>query len=129
MGPSLKSRLPAVLEEGKSPYAFIEIMGCPGGCLNGGGQPFIKPSMMEKGDQDILETYLQKRANILYSIDEKKTIRQSHNNPDIIKLYKDYLGYFGSEKAEEDYLGYFGSEKAEELLHTSYNAERERFPK
>ena len=104
------------IEEGKSPYAFIEIMGCPGGCLNGGGQPFIKPSMMEKGDQDILETYLQKRANILYSIDEKKTIRQSHNNPDIIKLYKDYLGYFGSEKAEE-------------LLHTSYDAERERFPK
>ena len=106
-----------ILEEikaGKSPYAFIEIMGCPGGCINGGGQPFVKPSLMDKEDDDILETYRAKRAAILYDIDEVKTIRQSHNNPDIIRLYADYLGHYGSEEAER-------------LLHTSYRKNRETF--
>jgi len=100
---------------GKSPYAFIEIMCCPGGCINGGGQPFVKPSLLTNGDESILDTYRQKRADILYSIDEKKSVRQSHNNPDIIRLYKEYLGEYGSEKAEE-------------LLHTSYVKDREQFP-
>ena len=48
------------IKAGKSPYAFIEIMGCPGGCLNGGGQPFVKPSLLPKEDKDILDTYLSK---------------------------------------------------------------------
>jgi NADP-reducing hydrogenase subunit HndD len=100
---------------GKSPYAFIEIMCCPGGCINGGGQPFVKPSLLPNEDEDILDTYRQKRAAILYNIDDKKSVRQSHNNPDIIKLYADYLGGYGSEKAEE-------------LLHTSYVADRECYP-
>jgi NADP-reducing hydrogenase subunit HndD len=100
---------------GKSPYAFIEIMCCPGGCINGGGQPFVKPNLLPNEDSDILDTYRAKRAAILYSIDDKKTIRQSHNNPDIIRLYKDYLGSYGSKKAEE-------------LLHTSYNKDRVAFP-
>jgi NADP-reducing hydrogenase subunit HndD len=99
---------------GKSPYAFIEIMCCPGGCINGGGQPFVKPSLLPNEDPDILDTYRAKRANILYSIDEKCVVRQSHNNPDIIRLYKDYLGGYGSEKAEE-------------LLHTTYVADRPTF--
>ncbi len=103
------------IKAGKSPYAFIEIMGCPGGCLNGGGQPFVKPSLLPKEDKDILDTYLSKRANILYSIDERKSVRQSHNNPEIKALYESYL-----EKP--------GSEKAEHLLHTSYIATRERYP-
>jgi NADP-reducing hydrogenase subunit HndD len=100
---------------GKSPYAFIEIMCCPGGCINGGGQPFVKPNLLPNEDPDILDTYREKRAAILYSIDEKCKVRQSHNNPDIIKLYKDYLGEYGSKKAEE-------------LLHTSFVADREQFP-
>lgn len=100
---------------GKSPYAFIEIMCCPGGCINGGGQPFIKPNLMDNEDPDILDTYRQKRADLLYSEDEKLTIRQSHNNPDIIRLYADFLGNYGSEKAEE-------------LLHTSYVKDRPAFP-
>jgi NADP-reducing hydrogenase subunit HndD len=100
---------------GKSPYAFIEIMCCPGGCINGGGQPFVKPSLLPNEGEDILDTYREKRAAVLYSIDDKKAIRQSHNNPDIIRLYKDYLGSYGSEKAEE-------------LLHTSYVKDREQFP-
>ena len=92
------------------------VMCCPGGCINGGGQPFVKPSLLSDGDESILDTYRQKRADILYSIDDKKSVRQSHNNPDIIRLYKDYLGSYGSEKAEE-------------LLHTSYVKDREQFPK
>ena len=103
------------IREGKSPYAFIEIMGCPGGCINGGGQPFVKPNLIPNQGADILDRYRQLRANVLYSIDEKKTIRQSHNNPDIIRLYKDYLGSPCGGVAEE-------------LLHTSYNASREAFP-
>lgn len=103
------------IRDGKSPYAFIEIMGCPGGCINGGGQPFVKPNLIPNQGADILDRYRQLRANVLYSIDEKKTIRQSHNNPDIIRLYKDYLGSPCGGVAEE-------------LLHTSYNASREAFP-
>ncbi len=101
---------------GKSPYAFIEIMGCPGGCINGGGQPFVKPNLLEHEGDDILDTYRAKRAAILYDIDEKKAIRQSHNNPDIIRLYADYLGHYGSEEAER-------------LLHTSYRKDRGGFAK
>ncbi len=108
----------ALLEDvkaGKSPYAFIEIMCCPGGCINGGGQPFVKPLFLQNEDDDILETYRAKRAKVLYSEDVKQSVRQSHNNKDIQKLYKDFLGKPGSELAEE-------------LLHTSYVSDRERFP-
>lgn len=103
------------IKHGKSPYTFIEIMGCPGGCINGGGQPYVKPTLLPNEDDDILDTYRQKRASVLYSEDERQVIRQSHNNKDIQKLY-------------EDFLGEPGSELAEELLHTSYNAHRERYP-
>ncbi len=99
---------------GKSPYAFIEIMGCPGGCINGGGQPYVKPLMLPDEEDNILETYRAKRASVLYSEDERQAIRQSHNNPDIIRLYDEFLGAPLSEKAEE-------------LLHTYYNANRETF--
>jgi NADP-reducing hydrogenase subunit HndD len=103
------------IREGKSPYAFIEVMCCPGGCINGGGQPFVKPNLMPYEDSDILNTYRAKRADLLYDEDAKKKIRQSHLNPDIIKLYKDYLGSYGSEEAER-------------LLHTTYVKDREQFP-
>ena len=104
------------IRAGKSPYQFIEIMGCPGGCINGGGQPFVKPNLLAgKEAPDILDTYREKRANILYTIDEKCTVRQSHNNPDIQKLYADYLG--------EPCGGV-----AEQLLHTKYVSDRPSFP-
>ena len=103
------------VKEGKSPYAFIEIMGCPGGCINGGGQPYVLPTLLPNEDDNILETYRQKRANVLYSEDERQVIRQSHNNKDIQKLYKDFLGEPLSELSEE-------------LLHTHYNAKREKYP-
>lgn len=103
------------VKEGKSPYHFIEIMGCPGGCINGGGQPYVKPMFLPNEELNILETYRAKRASVLYSEDERQKVRQSHNNPDIQKLYKDYLGEPLSELSEK-------------LLHTSYNANREKFP-
>lgn len=104
------------IKNGTSPYAFIEIMGCPGGCVNGGGQPYVKPMFLPNEEDDILNTYRQKRAAVLYSEDERQVVRQSHNNKDIIRLY-------------EEFLGEPCSEKAEELLHTFYNPNRERFPK
>ena len=103
------------IKAGTSPYAFIEIMCCPGGCINGGGQPFVKPLFLPNEDDNILDTYRAKRAAVLYSEDERLVLRQSHNNKDIQKLYKDYLGEPGSELAEE-------------LLHTSYVANREKYP-
>ena len=103
------------VKAGKSPYAFIEIMCCPGGCINGGGQPYVHPSLLPNEDFDILETYRQKRASVLYKEDERQVIRQSHNNPDIKRLYDEFLGKPGSELAEE-------------LLHTSYVSDREKYP-
>ena len=104
------------IKAGKSPYAFIEIMCCPGGCINGGGQPYVHPTLLPNEDDDILDTYREKRAKVLYGEDEKRVIRQSHNNPDIQRLYKEFLGEPLSELSEE-------------LLHTSYDAHREKYPK
>ncbi len=103
------------IRAGKSPYTFIEIMGCPGGCINGGGQPFVKPCFLPNEDANILDTYREKRAKVLYSEDEKQVVRQSHNNKQIQELYKNYLGEPNGHKAHE-------------LLHTTYNDNRERFP-
>ncbi len=102
------------IREGKSPYTFIEIMGCPGGCINGGGQPFVKPVFLPNEDLDILDTYKEKRAQALYQEDERQVLRQSHNNTQIQQLYKEFLGEPNSHKAHE-------------LLHTHYHA-KERFP-
>ena len=101
------------IRAGKSEYQFIEIMGCPGGCINGGGQSYVRPCFLPNESDDILDTYKEKRAKALYTEDERQVIRQSHNNPQIIELY-------------EKFLGEPNSHKAHELLHTSYAA-RERF--
>ena len=89
------------VKSGEADYQFIEIMGCPGGCVNGGGQPqqtgFVRNNVDIRG----------KRAEVLYNIDRRNPIRKSHENPVIIELY-------------ENYLGEPGSEKAHELLHTGY---------
>jgi NADH-quinone oxidoreductase subunit G len=85
------------IKKGDAEYHIIEIMACPGGCLNGGGQPYVRD------DSSILE----KRKQAIYAADVDKPIRKSHQNPDIIKLYDEYL-----EKP--------GSHRAHELLHTSY---------
>ncbi len=96
------------IREGKSKYTFIEIMGCPGGCVNGGGQPYVRECFLPNEDHDIVDTYREKRAMALYADDRSQKIRQSHNNPQIIALYKEFLGEPNSHLAHE-------------LLHTSYS--------
>lgn len=82
-------------------FDFIEIMACPGGCINGGGQP------LQVSDVRNWVDFREKRAKALYKGDREKFIRKSHNNPAIKKLYKEYLGMAGGMKAHK-------------LLHTHY---------
>ena len=95
------------IKGGKADYQFVEIMACPGGCIMGGGQPIR--SSKERATIDIRKL----RADCLYSIDEKSTIRKSHENPVVLKIY-------------EDYLGEVGGHRAHELLHTNY-VQREKY--
>ena len=96
------------IRAGKSKYDFIEIMGCPGGCINGGGQPFVRSCFLPNEDDDIADTYIEKRATALKTQDEAMSVRQAHNNPQIKKLY-------------EDYLQKPNSERAHKLLHTNFS--------
>ena len=84
------------IKNGTSPYSFIEIMTCPGGCLGGGGQPI--PTNAE---------IREKRAASIYLEDAHKAIRKSHENPEIIRIYEDFL---------KEPLG----ERSHHLLHTHY---------
>ena len=95
------------IKSGKADYQFVEIMACPGGCIMGGGQP-IKSSKT-RSELDVRKL----RADSIYSIDEKSTIRKSHENPVLKKIYEEYL--------EEP-----GSYRAEKLLHTNYR-KREKY--
>lgn len=90
------------IADGVSPFHFIEVMGCPSGCIMGGGQPRSK-------DPDVR----QKRLHGIYDEDESKVLRKSHENPSVKKLY-------------EEYLEFPGSHVSHELLHTYY-VKRGRF--
>ncbi|HWI62869.1 MAG TPA: iron hydrogenase small subunit, partial [Symbiobacteriaceae bacterium] len=83
-------------------YHFVEIMGCPGGCIGGGGQP-----IPAEGPEDLDEVRAA-RIKSLYTIDEFSTIRRSHENPAVQALYREFLG---------KPLG----EKSHHLLHTHYH--------
>ena len=93
-------RLIEDLQAGKVHYDFVEVMACPGGCVGGGGQP------IHDG---------QERAGMLgkklYKLDDERKLRQSHNNPDVVTLYSEYL---------EKPL----SERAEKLLHSNHVKEK-----
>ena len=90
------------IRDGKAEYHAIEIMACPGGCIAGGGQPY------HHGNDEIIK----RRREAIYEEDSRKTIRKSHENKEILELYRTYLGEpFG--------------QKAHELLHTHFE-ERER---
>ena len=100
-------RIMEEIKSGEADYHFVEIMACPGGCIMGGGQSI-------KSSKTRLEHDVRKlRADCLYSIDEKSTIRKSHENPILKKIYEEYLG---------EPLG----ERAHHLLHTHY-IEREKY--
>ncbi len=93
------------VKSGEASYHFIEIMACPGGCVNGGGQ-IIQPSSVRSFTDIRAE-----RAKVLYDIDSANTLRCSHENPDIKVLYDEFLGETGSHKAHE-------------VLHTTYKAKK-----
>jgi NADP-reducing hydrogenase subunit HndD len=85
-----------LIQEGEADYHFVEIMACPGGCIGGGGQPIPTTNAIR-----------QQRIDALYSADAAMTIRKSHENPAIKKLYEEFL---------IEPLG----EKSHHLLHTHY---------
>ena len=96
------------IKNGTSKYHFIEIMGCPGGCVNGGGQSYINALTRNSGFD-----WKQARAKALYDEDLSLPVRKSHKNSQIQKLYANFLGEPNSEKAHH-------------LLHTHYT-KKERF--
>lgn len=94
-----------MVKSGEKQYHFIEVMACPGGCVNGGGQPH------QSGDVRNFTDLRAERAKALYSEDAGMSLRKSHENPVVKELYETYL-----EKP--------GSHKAHEILHTSYVARK-----
>lgn len=94
------------IREGKASYDFVEFMACPGGCVNGGGQP------QQKAKVRMINDIRAERALTLYRLDKGDTLRKSHENPEIIELYDTFLGEPGSEKAHA-------------YLHTKYQAKGE----
>lgn len=91
------------IKSGEKQFDFIEVMGCPGGCVTGGGQPIVSAKQLMDVDPRIV------RAKAIYQEDASMKLRKSHENPSVKKLY-------------EDYLGKPNSHKAHELLHTHYKA-------
>ncbi len=92
------------VKNGEANYHFIEVMACPGGCVNGGGQ-IIQPASVRNFTDIRAE-----RAKVLYDIDSAAEMRCSHDNPDVQALYSEYFGEPGGHKAHE-------------VLHTSYEAQ------
>ena len=90
------------VQRGEAEYDFIEIMACPGGCINGGGQPIQPADVRNWTDVRAL------RAKALYDQDQGQTYRKSHENPVVQKIYQEYLGEPGGHKAHE-------------LLHCTYD--------
>lgn len=89
------------VKNGEAEYHFIEIMGCPGGCVNGGGMPQVPASVRNFNDIRAM------RAKVLYDLDSSMPYRKSHENPAIKELYDSFFGKPGSHKAHE-------------ILHTTY---------
>ena len=94
-----------MVKSGEKNYTFIEIMACPGGCVNGGGQPHVPAKI--KNFIDVREV----RAKGLYDLDAARPLRRSHENPSIKAIYDEYFGSYGSHKAHE-------------VLHTTYVARK-----
>ncbi len=89
------------VKSGEEDVTFIEVMACPGGCVNGGGQPYQPPVVRNNVD------LRAKRAEVLYTVDANNKLRRSHENPVCKMLYDEFFGEPGSEKAHE-------------ILHTHY---------
>jgi NADP-reducing hydrogenase subunit HndD len=96
------NKIMKLIKEGNSPYHFVEVMACPGGCIGGGGQPI--PTNLK---------IREKRMKAIYAEDEHMVLRKSHQNPDVIAIYKEFLDKPNSHKSHE-------------LLHTHY-VERDNY--
>jgi len=107
-GSGAAKRLMEMVKSGEKDLHFIEVMGCSGGCVTGGGQPHVSPEIQHSMDLRV------ERAKVLYGEDQASSIRKSHKNPLIQKLYADYLGEPNGHLAHE-------------LLHTHYEA-KEQYP-
>ena len=94
------------IRSGEVQYDFVEFMACPGGCVNGGGQP------QQKAKVRMIDDIRAERAMTLYRLDKSDMLRKSHENPEIKELYATFLGEPGSEKAHA-------------YLHTKYQAKGE----
>lgn len=90
-----------LISSGEKNYTFVEVMACPGGCINGGGQPYVHDEVRNNVDLKTL------RAQALYDCDRENKLRCSHETPAVEKLYNEFFGAPNSHKAHE-------------LLHTSY---------
>ena len=101
--PNLEKLLPNLND-----YIMIEVMNCPNGCVGGGGQPKTKIPLMKQTREA--------RGNGLYTIDNEKTLRLSYKNPDILRLYSNYLGYPNSDIARK-------------ILHTTFSPNNNYFKK
>ncbi len=106
-GTSNAKKLLKKIRRGEVTYDFIEVMGCPGGCITGGGQPIISPRESEKID------VWSKRKDAIYQVDKDLSIRKCHESPFMIKLYNDFLNEPNSATAHK-------------YLHTHY-VERDKF--
>lgn len=95
------------VKKGDKKYTFIEIMACPGGCINGGGQPYVHDEVRNNIDLKAV------RAQALYDYDGDRKVRRSHETPAVETLYKEFYGEPNSHKAHE-------------LLHTTYQ-KREKY--
>ena len=95
------NQLLTAIKNGTADYQFVEIMACPGGCINGGGQPH------QNAATRVLTNVPKTRGEALYRNDANSAMRKSHENPAVKEVYKNLLGKPGSEKAHE-------------ILHTSY---------
>ncbi len=94
-----------MVKSGEKQYDFIEVMACPGGCVNGGGQPIVPASVRNFTDVRAI------RAAGLYKDDESLPVRKSHENPDVKRVYDEYFGAPNSHKAHE-------------ILHTGYTVRK-----
>lgn len=97
------------IKAGEADWTFVEIMGCPGGCVNGGGQPIQPQYVRDTVDLKAV------RAKALYDQDEAMTMRKSHQNPIVKEVYDNY------------FKGAYGCEKAHHTLHTSYKQDRKKY--
>ena len=95
------NQLLTAIKNGTADYQFVEVMACPGGCVNGGGQPH------QDAATRVMNDVPKMRGAALYRNDAGSAIRKSHENPSIKRVYSEYLGEPGSEKAHH-------------ILHTTY---------